>query len=173
MAPTDVSPINGSRTRIILLALMILLINFYYYSTVPGHIYYHTLFRNLYFLPLILAGIWFGLRGAIIVSLAITALYAPFIVTNWQGFSATDFSRLLEILVFDGAAVVLGLITEREKRTQKNLRESESLAVMGKALSATAHDMKSPLIAIGGIARLVHKRLKEDDESRERLAMVI
>jgi signal transduction histidine kinase len=101
-----------------------------------GYIYYHALFRNLYFLPLVFAGIWFGLRAAVTTSLAITALYVPFVVMNWEGFSVTDFSRVMEVVVFNGAAVILGLIPEREKRARKNLRETESLAAMGKALEA-------------------------------------
>ena len=173
MAVRDAFSRNVSRTRTVLVTLMVFFITLFYYATVPGHIYYHTLFRNLYFLPLVFAGIWFGLRAAVAASLAITALYVPFVVMNWEGFSVADFSRVMEVVVFNGAAVILGLISEREKRAQKSLRESESLAAMGKALSAAAHDMKSPLIAIGGFARLVHKKLKEDDESREKLATVI
>jgi two-component system, NtrC family, sensor histidine kinase HydH len=152
---------------------MVFLVSLFYYATVPGHLYYHTMFRDLYFLPLVLAGIWFGLRAAVLTSLTVTALYMPFVIMNWGGFSAIDFRRLMEAVVLIGVAVTLGLISEREKRAQQSLRESASLIAMGKALSAAAHDMKSPLTAIGGFARLVHKRLKEDDQSRQMLAIVI
>ncbi len=152
---------------------MVLLISLLYYTTMPRHVYYHMLFRDLYFLPLMLAAFWFGLGAALLTSGLITVLYLPFLVIHWQGFSQVDFSRILEILVVNVVAVVLGYISSREKAHQKALRESEGLAAMGKTLSAVAHDMKSPLTAIGGLARLVHNNLDRDDQTRQKLAVVI
>ncbi len=61
---------------------------------------------------------------------------------------------------------------ERE-RGERALRNSESLAAMGKALSSVAHDIKTPLIAIGGFARMVHKNLHKGSKDRERLEIVL
>jgi signal transduction histidine kinase len=63
-------------------------------------------------------------------------------------------------------------IIQREK-AEKNLRESESLAAMGRAMAAVAHDMKTPLIAIGGFARLAQKRIEEDSPIQEKLEIVV
>ncbi len=104
---------------------------------------------------------------------AITSGYMPILVLNWQGFSQVDFSRILEILLFNVIALILGYISGREKAHQRASREAESLVAMGKALSAAAHDMRGPLTAIAGLTRLVHKRLKEEDESRQKLVTVI
>jgi two-component system, NtrC family, sensor histidine kinase HydH len=164
---------KASGKRIIILSLMVIFITLPYYLTVPGHVYYHTLFRDLYFLPLILSAYWFGLEAAVITAASITTIYVPFLVLNWQGFSRLDFSRMLEVLLFNAVALVLGYVSSRQKAHEKALRESESLAAMGEALSAAAHDMKSPLTAIGGITRLIYKKLQNDDESRHKLAMVI
>jgi signal transduction histidine kinase len=51
--------------------------------------------------------------------------------------------------------------------------ENESLTSMGRALAAVAHDLKTPLIAIGGYTRLVQKKLGRDDSSYEKLGVVI
>lgn len=173
MEPTEASSRNVFRIKIVLLSCMILLISLFYYTTVPRHIYYHTLFRDLYFLPLILSSFWFGLGAAVVTASAITVIYLPLLVSNWQGFSPIDFSRILEILLFNGVAAVLGYLSSREKAGEKALRESESLAAMGIALSAVAHELKNPLTAIGGFSRLLQKKLRDDAESRERLDMVI
>jgi signal transduction histidine kinase len=61
----------------------------------------------------------------------------------------------------------------RKELAEKALRESESLAAMGRALSSVAHDMKTPLIAIGGFTSMVRRRLKEDDPALEKLDIVI
>ena len=45
---------------------------------------------------------------------------------------------------------------------------------MGKAVSELAHDLKTPLIAIGGMSRLVSKNLEGDKSSiREKLNMIV
>ncbi len=63
-------------------------------------------------------------------------------------------------------------IIQREK-AEKNLRESESLAAMGRAMAAVAHDMKTPLIAIGGFARLAQKRIEDDSPIQDQLEIVV
>jgi len=162
-----------------LVSLLVIAIAFSYYFTFaehiyyPGYDYYHTLFRDLYFLPLILAGLWFGLRGALYASLTITALYVPFVVINWQGLSPTDFSRILELLVFNSVAIVLGAVSDREKDRERALCESENLAAIGRAVSALAHDMRNPLVAIGGFTRLVQERLTADADIHGKLNLVI
>ena len=51
--------------------------------------------------------------------------------------------------------------------------EAEGLAGMGKAVASVAHDMKTPLIAIGGFTSLVQKKLKKDDPNYGKLNIVI
>ena len=170
---------EGKRKRVILISLLVITITFCYYFTYfqyvyySEYVYYHTLFRDLYFLPLILAGLWFGLRGALLSSLSITILYLPLIAMNWHHMSPADFDRILEIVVFNAVAAVLGSISDREKARERVLHESESLAAMGSAISAIAHDMRNPLIAIGGFARLLEEKAGIDADSRRKLRFMI
>jgi signal transduction histidine kinase/DNA-binding response OmpR family regulator len=61
---------------------------------------------------------------------------------------------------------------ERE-RVEKALRGSESLAAMGMALSSVAHDIKIPLLAIGGFAKMVQRNLPQGSRDRHRLDIVL
>jgi PAS domain S-box-containing protein len=61
----------------------------------------------------------------------------------------------------------------QRRKAEKDLREAESLAAMGKALSAVAHDIKTPLTAIGGFSRMVHSHLDEANPDRSKLEIVI
>jgi len=61
---------------------------------------------------------------------------------------------------------------ERE-RAEKALRNSESLAAMGRALSIVAHEIKTPLLAIGGFAKMVHRNLPPRSKDREKLNIVL
>lgn len=80
-----------------------------------------------------------------------------------------DFSDARELtLLLDGTWKII----QREK-AERHLRESESLAAMGRALAAVAHDMKTPLIAIGGFSRLAQKRIKDDASVHDLLEIVV
>jgi PAS domain S-box-containing protein len=61
----------------------------------------------------------------------------------------------------------------QRRKIEQTLRESERLASMGRALSSVAHDLKTPLIAIGGFSRLVRNHLEEGAPDRGRLDIVI
>lgn len=80
-----------------------------------------------------------------------------------------DSSDVRQITLFlDG---VWKLVERR--RAEMALRETERLAAIGKALSSVAHDIKTPLIAIGGFTRLVQNHLEAGHPDREKLGIVI
>ncbi len=159
--------------RIAIIVVLVAAISLLHYITQLGKAYEHAFYRELYFLPIILAAFWFGLRGGLTTSLTITVLYLPFIFGQQEGFSPSTFDNTIEVLLFNVVAVTLGLLRNRELDHQCRLREAEGLAAMGKALSSVAHDMKTPLIAIGGYTSLVRKRLVQSDPNRQHLNVVI
>ncbi|MHC1726972.1 MAG: ATP-binding protein [Syntrophobacteraceae bacterium] len=61
----------------------------------------------------------------------------------------------------------------QRRKGEKALREAGNLAAMGRALSAVAHDVRVPLVAIGGFSRLVHCHLDEGSADRSKLEIVI
>ena len=63
-------------------------------------------------------------------------------------------------------------LVQRE-RAEKTLRESERLAAMGRAMSAVAHDMRTPLIAIGGFARIAERLIEKDSPAQDKLGIVL
>lgn len=122
-------------------------------------VYQHIFYRELYFLPLILAGFWFGLRGGLVTSLSITALYLPFTLMHWQGFSPDDFDKLLEILFFNIMALGLGFLADRSKAEEKARTEAEHMAreqaesanrLKSDFLSIISHELRTPLVSIIG-----------------------
>ena len=74
--------------------------------------------------------------------------YLPFIFWNWQGFSAKDLDIILSILLYNGLAILVGILKGRETKAPEELLHTETLAVMGRSLAAAAHDMRSPLMLI-------------------------
>lgn len=159
--------------RIAFISLLTGGILFLHYFTFPDLKYYHAVYRMLFYLPLVLGSFWFGLRGAISISLSVSIFYVPFVMKNWQGLSFEDFDKLLEGLLFVTVSLILGILVEREREKQKTLVRIEKLAAMGAALSEVAHDMKTPLIAIGGFAGQVCGKLQPQDSDRRKLEIVM
>ena len=146
------------KARIMIVVTLVAVISSLHYITEVGLIYYHIFFRGLYFLPLILAGFWFGLRGGVITSLSITTLYLPFTLVHWQG-SPDDFDKILEILLLNIVAAGLGFLSDRRKAEEKARIQAEQMAraqaesasrLKSDFLSIVSHELRTPLISIIG-----------------------
>jgi signal transduction histidine kinase len=152
---------------------MIVATTLLHYSTELEAHHFHVFYQGLYFIPVLLAGLWFGLRGGLVASLSITVLYLPFTVMHWKAYSPDDFNNLMEMVLYNLVAVIVGILRDRENREQVHLREAESLAAIGKAVSTIAHELKNPLVAMGGFSRLVKEHLPEDHAYRDKIDIVI
>lgn len=149
--------------KITAIALLVICITIFHYQADHLDIYSHILLRELYFLPIILGGFWFGIYGGAGVSLFVTVLYLPYVLSLPEGITGLNFSNIIQIILFNVFGVIIGLLRDREKRQQKKLLETESLVAMGKAVSCIAHDMKTPLISIGGFVQQVRRKLEDDE----------
>ncbi len=124
----------------------------------------HVVARELYFLPVILSAFWFGLRGALITSLSITAFYFTYSIFHWQGFTPDDLDRLLEIFFFNAVAIITGFLQDRQRAHAREKLESI------KALAATVgHEINSPLFVAMGNVELLQDDFEEDSEPYQEL----
>ena len=161
------------KLRICVVTCLVVGISFLNYFTNQDSHYLHMLYRGLFFLPVMLASFWFGLRGGLLTSLIVCLLYLPYLSTSWQDFSVMDFDRVIDIVLYNLIAMVMGILSDRQKADQRLAREAENLAAVGRSLSAVAHDMKTPLIAIGGFSQLVKKYIHDDHPHRDKLEIII
>ena len=56
---------------------------------------------------------------------------------------------------------------EQQKEDQTTLLRMERLSVMGETSAIVAHELRNPLVAIGGFARTLVRSLGADDPNRE------
>ncbi len=128
----------------------------------------HVVARELYFLPIILATFWFGLYEGVLTSVAITVFYLPFSFLNWDGFAPGDVDKVLEVILFNIVAVVLGILRDREKAREREKREAIA------ALAATvAHEMNTPLFVALGTLDLMQDEIEPDSELGQDMKRVI
>ncbi len=161
------------KTNLAIIILLVAGISVANYTLRHNQIGFALIFQPLYFVPVILAAFWFGIRGAISTSAAITILYLPFATSYFRALTAFEIESVLEVLTLNIVAAMIGWLRDRERARQQQLVESERLAAIGRAVSSVAHDMKTPLVAIGGFARLARERFPADDPDREKLGIII
>lgn len=153
--------------------ITIISITIVHYVTRQEDIILHVIFRELYFIPIILAGFWFGLKGGLITSLVVSTLYLPIVIGIPNDLNGHQLGNLLQILIFNVVAFLVGWLQERELRHQEIKRKEDGLIKIGKAVSCIAHDMKTPLVAIGGFTSQIRRTLVDNDKIQQKLDIVL
>jgi two-component system sensor histidine kinase HydH len=122
---------------------------------------YLQIFKDI---PHVLATFWFGFWGAITTLLIIFFLRVGL---------SLSYHQLIEGGLFLLIAFLLAYLVDAKRREHRARLSSERLAAVGMAVSEISHDMKSPLMAIGGFAAQVRRRMGEDDPDRTKIDLVI
>ncbi len=156
---------NKKITAVVVLSVIITILHF---ITRQNYYYGHIALRELYFLPIILGAFWFGVKGGIITSLGISILYLPHVIIHWQNFTPYDFDKILEIILFNVVAAVLGILRDREHRKENEKREA-ILALTG----TVAHELNTPLQIALGSSQLLKDDFEEESDAYNDLQDII
>lgn len=95
-----------------------------------------SLVQKFYFLPLLLAAAWFGFRGAVVATMAVTAVMAGLIVANWPGNPEAHVERMGEVGVFWLVGALAANFFEQQKKHLDDLKTANenTLYVLASAL---------------------------------------
>jgi two-component system, NtrC family, sensor histidine kinase HydH len=167
------SPGRKLTVKLTLVAGLIAGISFFLHFHSPERAMEHVLFRELYFLPIILAAFWFGLKGGLAASLTVSLLFLPVVLQDQPQLPGRQMADLLEMALYNVVALLLGLMRDRQLRQQAQMQRAKALAAMGQAVASVAHDMKTPLMAIGGFTAQVRRQLDPGDPAVHKLDVVI
>lgn len=165
------------------LVVSILAISLFHYFT-PLHLHHiHDIFQRLYYLPIILAALWFGLRGGVLTAVAVSIVYAPHILYQWGGELTVEMEKYLEILLYNVVGCLTGILAQRERErreelqrsavgleesyrrlqqqseriiaVEEQLRRAEKLSTLGEMAAVLAHEIRNPLGSIRGTAEIL------------------
>jgi two-component system sensor histidine kinase HydH len=152
------------KNRAILLCLGA--ISLLYYLT-PLHLcLFQELFTRLYYIPIILGGLWFGLWGGLRISLLVTLLCIPHAFLAFEADQALFYDELLELFLFNLVGAIVGALRDREHHQKAANEKLQALATLGQTVSSVAHEMKNMLIPIRGFLR----RMRENQNDGTRIA---
>ncbi len=189
------------RLRASLTVMSILLISLAHYSTDTQHHLYHDVYRRLYYLPIFMGALWFGLKGGLGASLLCSVLYAPHVLFQWKDLPSLELEKYLEIVLFNIVGAVTGLLAEwlnrqrnlyrktskelekayeeLEHRTsrlslvERQLRSAEKASALGELSATVAHEFMNPLGSIKGAVEILKDEVDKDHEKHTFLEILI
>ena len=135
----------------------------------------HSALEGLYYIPLLLAGYWWGRWSAGTCGLLVSAIYGVHTQVQLNGvLDAANRGRLLALFIFPTAAFVTGLLADRLRRetralleSERQLRRAEMLAGLGELSAGLAHEIRNPLAAIRGAAEVLAAGVPEGSRDEE------
>ncbi len=181
--------------RLLLVVSLILLVTVLHYFTSTLHAPFHDIYRRLYYLPIVLGGVWFGLRGGLFAAVSVSLLYLPHMLLQLVPFHGDLLEQVLEMLLYHVVGGITGLLSQRERHQQKlyqqtaerlersyaqlrkqadellaaemELRRKERFSTLGEMSAGLAHEIRNPLGSIRMAAEVVTEGLNEDDQRFE------
>jgi two-component system, NtrC family, sensor histidine kinase HydH len=181
--------------KLLILALAVAGISMFHYFTPLHASYLHDIFQRLYYIPIILSALWFGLRGGLLCSVIVSIVYAPHILYQWGGDFSMETEKYLEILLFNIVGGLTGFLSQLEKeRTaelkktaegletsyrklkaqserimaiEEQLRRVEKLSTMVELAPVLAHEVRNPLGSIRVTAEILRDDYPADNPKHE------
>jgi signal transduction histidine kinase len=150
-----------------------------HYVTPPERFVLHAVYQRLYYVPVILAAYWFGVRGGLGAAVISSIAYAPHIHTAWSHNAPYTVSQYTELVVFLSLGLSVGLIASHERRltnryretaesleranrelreSGEQLRRAERLSALGEIAAGLAHEIRNPLAGVKGALEIVSAR---------------
>lgn len=150
----------------------------------------HNILHHLNFLPLMIAGMLFGVRGAAWAACFAAAINAPIIARHWALWPLDAKDQIVELSIFSAAGLIAGLLSDRERtqrinleRTQQELKQvyielssnieqmkkAERLSAAGQLAASLAHEIRNPLASISGAAGILQRRTAPPEYLQESL----
>jgi signal transduction histidine kinase len=172
--------------QVVTIALLVLGVSLLHYATVTSIPLLHDVYRRLYYIPVGLAAVWFGVRGGVVASAAVAVFYAPHILLHWQHMGREIANQFMEIAQYFAFSTLIGLFAGRERRhrlrseeiagqledsylelrrqadmileIEGQMRRADRLAAVGELAATITHEIRNPLSSIRGTVEI----LKED-----------
>ena len=163
--------IDGTRSRVVILALLTAGIALFHFAVPTESHTYHTVhiaLRKLYFLPPVMAGAWFGLRGAVYTTSVITVFFSLHAFLDWPGNYMEQANQMGELASFWVVGLVPGWLFDRQRTLLADLAKAneETLLVLVSALDMRAKNSRLHSQRVREYALLLADRLGVTEKER-------
>jgi two-component system, NtrC family, sensor histidine kinase HydH len=181
--------------RLLVLVSLVVVITALHYLTNVQDSHFHDIYRRLYYIPIVLGGLWFSLRGGVATAIAVSVLFAPHVLFQWGHHPTAHPEQYLEILLYNFIGFLTGSLAQRERylklryqntaerleesyaelrsqadlilEIEEQLRRADRLSALGELSAGMAHEIRNPLGSIRGTAEILRDGIPPDDPRHE------
>ncbi|WP_255550789.1 ATP-binding protein [Granulicella sp. dw_53] len=164
------------RVKAALIGAMIVALAIATWLIPPHAVVLHNILHHLNILPLMLAGMIFGWRGALKALVLATVLQSPSIYRHWHRMPVDAQDQVVELSTFGAAGVIAGIVADRERMQRlrveatklelervytelsaniQQMKKTERLTAAGQLAASLAHEIRNPLASISGAAGIL------------------
>ena len=183
----------NNKWRAAILATVIILITLLHnLSSIEGPIFLN-INQRLYYIPIVLAAYWFGLKGALVCSIISTFLYPHHGHYHWPDRPFYTLNQYAEMMMFNLIAIVTGILSDLEKRqrrkyeqtatelkvayqqlqdTFEQVRMADRLSALGQLSAGMAHEIRNPLGSIKGGIEIIEEGISPESNKYEFIQII-
>jgi two-component system sensor histidine kinase HydH len=187
------SSLRSMRAKAALIAILVVTLAIFIWIVPPRAVVVHNILHHLNILPFMLAGLFFGWRGALKTVLLSAVLLAPSVYRHWFRAPLDAQDQIVELSTFGAAGVIAGLLADRERMQRKRveatkvelervyielrqnldqLKKTERLTAAGQLSASLAHEIRNPLASISGAAGILARGQASSDARAECLEIL-
>lgn len=102
----------------------------------------HIVLQKLFYLPILMAAAWFGIRGTFLTAGAVSSVFMIHILLDWGGYRMAQADQVGEIASFWVIALTSSLLFDRERRAlaETAAAHQETLAALASSLDLREHE---------------------------------
>lgn len=174
--------------RAVLLAAAIAAVALLHYSTPITYMWAHPLLERAYYIPILLAALWFGWRGGLAAATLAGVSYVPHIIMAWKFDPEYRDAQYIEIGMFFAIATLTGILADHERAQRRKIEETASrlsevytqlqnsfeqlrradrLSALGELSAGLAHEIRNPLGSIEGAVQILGRRELPEETRQE------
>ena len=164
-----------------------------HYAASLRAVFWHEIFQRAYYLPIVVAALWYGLRGGLLSAGLASLVYLPHVILSWHGFLIYQFNQYAEVALFFAFGTLTGVLADHQREQKaklqetaqrlsevyadlqksfESLRRAERLSALGTLSAGLAHEIRNPLSAIQGALEIIGREDLEPPRRQEFMRIV-